>query len=166
MNVNIRINVDTSEVEKYLLKMEHRATDFRSIFRWARRELEEAQRENFATDGAASGKKWASLDDEYARWKLSEYGPLPTLVRSGDLYREVTFFRGPPNDIGFTQATYGTDLPYARFHQTGTSKMAQRTILFVPKLFAERMGNLVLKYLVYGDETGVSVSRLRNLLRT
>lgn len=166
MNTNIRIDVDTSEVRDYLLKMERRSTDFRSVFRWARRELEEAQRENFASEGAASGRRWASLDDDYARWKLSEYGPLPTLVRTGDLYREVTFFRGPPNEIGLSRATFGTDLPYAGFHQAGTSKMPQRRIIYVPKLFAERMGELVLKYLVYGNETGVSVSRLRSLLRS
>lgn len=167
MPVQIRTSVTgTNRVTRYFAGMMRRSEDFRSIFRWAQRELEEANRENFATRGAVSGKPWAPLDNEYARWKLENYGPLPTLIRSGDLYREVTFLRGRPNDIGLTEATFGTDLPYAKFHQTGTRFMAQRKIIFVPALFGQRLGRLVLNYLVYGQEQGVSVSRLRSLLTT
>lgn len=167
MPVTVRTRVTgIQNVNRYFDGMLKRSADFRSIFRWAQRELEEANRENFATHGARSGRPWMPLDNEYARWKLSEYGPLPTLIREGDLYRSLTFLRGSPNDIGARSATFGTDLPYAKFHQAGTSKMARRTIVFVPELFAERLGRMVLNYLVYGSETGVSIKRLRGMLTT
>lgn len=162
--VNIRTKISgTARTRRYFAGFTQRATDFRSVLRWAQRELEEAYRENFATQGATSGAPWMPLDNEYARWKLKNYGPLPTLIRSGDLYRDVTFLGDKPSDIGRTEARFGTDLPYAKFHQTGTSKMAQRKIIFTPAGFAYRLGTLVRKYLVYGNETSVSVGRLRGL---
>jgi len=154
----------TKKVYERMAGLTRRSQDFSSIFRWAQRELEEANRENFASRGAASGSPWLPLDNEYARWKLAHYGPLPTLIRSGDLYKEVTFLGGPPTRIGKKSATFGTDLPYAKFHQTGTFKMPQRKVIFVPRLFAARMSQLVLNYLVYGKSTEVSVARLRGML--
>lgn len=167
MAVRVRTSVSgTQSVNRYFDGMLRRSADFRQIFRWAQRELEEANRENFATHGAASGRPWMPLDNEYARWKLGNYGAKPIMIREGDLYQELTFLRGRPNDIGNRSATFGTDLPYAKFHQAGTRNMARRTIVFVPELFAERLGRMVLNYLVYGSETGVSVKRLRSLFTT
>lgn len=155
----------TDAVYKRMAGMEKRSQDFSSALKWAQRELEEAHKENFATGGALVGG-WRSLDNEYARWKLAHYGPLPTLIREGDLYREATNFRGAPNDIRKKSATFGLDLPYAKFHQAGTSKMAQRKVIFVPPLFAKRLGQLVLNYVVYGKSTEVSTARLRHMLTT
>lgn len=165
MRIRTKVKVTgTKQVYERMAGMAKRAGDFSSVFRWAQRELEEANRHNFASQGATSGAPWMPLDNEYARWKLSEYGPLPTLIRTGDLYRDVTFLHGPPNRIGKHQATFGTNLPYAKFHQSGTWKMPARKIIFVPPLFAQRLSELVLNYLVYGKSTEVSVARLRGML--
>lgn len=152
-----------NRVNLRLAKMAERATDFGPVFRWAQRELEKANRDNFRSRGASSGHPWMPLDDEYARWKLAHHGPKPPLVIDGRLFKEVTFLRGPPNSIGKLTATFGTDLPYAKFHQAGTRDMPARKIIFVPKLFSQRLSERMAKYIVYGNMQGISIRRARGL---
>jgi phage gpG-like protein len=48
-----------------------------------------------------------------------------------------------PNDIKAKQATFGTNIKYAKFHQHGTSEMPSRPVVFIPDgsslFFAERI---------------------------
>ena len=59
--------------------------------------------------------------------------------------------RGAVRDIGARTAEFGTKLPYAKFHQSGTSNMAQRKPLFLPRLMAGRTADAVGEYLVHGS---------------
>lgn len=154
MSVQVYIKkVDTSNVRSRFAAMTRRSRDFRPVFRWVMQELQKAHRDNFRTQGASSGFPWSPLDPQYASWKLENYGAKGILVRSGDLQRSLTMNsgRGAVRDIGSRTAEFGTRLPYAKFHQSGTSKMAQRKPLFVPRLMAERTGNVVAEYIVHGS---------------
>lgn len=133
-----------------------RAEDFRPILRWARDEIQRANRANFSSQGAASGKPWLPLDDEYARWKLTHAGPAPLLVFSGKLMQSLTSLRGSPNEIDKTSAVFGTNVSYARFHQTGTSKMPERKIMFVPPLFAHTLARQAGEHILHGTISGAS----------
>jgi len=53
--------------------------------------------------------------------------------------------------MGARTAEFGTKIPYAQFHQSGTSNMAQRKPLFLPKLLADRAAHAVGEYLVHGS---------------
>lgn len=128
-----------------------RGQDFRIVFRWARRELALANRINFATKGATSGRPWLPLDDEYARWKLSHAGPRPLMVFDGNLRRSLTNLRGAPNEIDKTDAWFGTNVPYAQYHQWGTRKMPSRKIVFVPPFFAQALGAQAAEWIVHGS---------------
>lgn len=146
--------------------MNKRSKDFRPVFRWAQRELEEEWVKNFRSEGKTSGRPWLPLDNEYARWKLENYGPLPSLVQEGKLFKDLSFIKGPPSDIGLTSANFGIDAPSAKFHQSGTRNMPARQLIFVPKLFSERLSKVVLNYLTSGNVTGISINDARGLFRS
>lgn len=147
----------------YFAGMVRRSLNFHSQLKWARDEIKKANRMNFATGGVASGKKWNSLDLEYQSWKIQQYGNLPTMIREGDLYRQLTSLSGRVNHVGIKTAQFGTDLEYAEFHQTGTKFMPARKIVFVPKGFAHDLGVQVAEYLVYGQKGTRTYKKLKAL---
>jgi len=148
----------------YFAGMVRRSLNFHSQLKWARDEIKKANRLNFATQGEASGKAWNTLDMEYQSWKIAHYGSLPTMIREGDLFRDLTTLSGRVNHVGRKTATFGTDLDYARFHQTGTRFMPARKIVFVPKGFAHDLGEKVGEYLVYGTEGSQAYKRLKAMV--
>ncbi len=146
--------VGLARTRMYFRNMVRRSGNFRSELKWARDELKKANRRNFATQGTTSGEPWNKLDTEYQSWKIEQYGisGLPTMIRSGNLYRDLTTLGGRVNHIGLKSATFGTDLEYAKFHQHGTRFMPARKIIFVPKDFARQLGEKVGDYMVYGSK--------------
>ncbi len=155
---------DKERIKLYFRNMRRRSLNFNAQLRWARDELKKANRANFATKGLASGKPWNKLDTEYQSWKIQRYGNLPTMVREGDLYRDLTTLAGRVNHIGLKSATFGTDLEYAKFHQTGTRFMPARKIVFIPKTFARGLADEVAEYLVYGVKGTREYKRLKALV--
>jgi len=148
----------------YFAGMVKRAENFHSQLKWARDEIKKANRMNFTTGGVAStGKKWNALDLEYQSWKIQRYGNLPTMIREGDLFRQLTTLSGRVNHIGLKNAQFGTDLEYAKFHQAGTKFMPARKIVFVPKGFARGLGLEVADYLVYGQKGTRTYKKLKAL---
>tara|TARA_B100001996_G_C18170349_1_gene404180 strand:- start:23 stop:517 length:495 start_codon:yes stop_codon:yes gene_type:complete len=145
----------------YFKGMQRRALNFSAQLRWARDEIKKANRQNFASMGSASGKAWNALDLEYQSWKIQNYGPLPTMIREGDLYRDLTTLSGRANHIGLRSAQFGTDLDYAKFHQTGTRFMPARKIVFVPKDFARELAKEVAEYVVYGMKGSAEYRKLK-----
>ena len=165
----VKVRAHTSGIPRTNLtfvKMRERSKDFRSVFRWAQRQLEEEWIKNFRSEGSTGGKPWMPLDSEYARWKLTEYGPLPSLVQSGKLFKDLSFIKGPPSRMGHNDAVFGIDAPSAQFHQSGTRNMPARQLIFVPRFFAERLAKVTLNYITSGNVTGISFSDARGLFRT
>jgi|TARA_B110000285_G_scaffold216335_1_gene263560 phage gpG-like protein len=154
MRVQVRIvDVDTSRADRRFVKILRRSRDFKPVFRWVFQELQKAHRDNFRTGGATSGFPWKPLEPQYASWKIENYGANGVLVRTGDLRSSLTMNsgRGAVRDMGARTAEFGTKLPYAQFHQSGTSNMAQRKPLFLPKLMADQTAHVVGEYLVHGS---------------
>lgn len=145
-----KVTVEDKEARLGMKQRFDRAEDFRPVFRWARQELEEANRANFVSQGSKSGKPWLPLDNEYGRWKLANHGPLPILVLTGKMKDSLTNLRGRPNEIDRKRAVFGTKIPYAKFHQYGTSKMPKRKIVFVPPLFAQGLARQAANHIVHG----------------
>lgn len=142
--------VDDSDARKNWRRRFKRYEDFRVVFRWARDIFERANRLNFLTKGTFSGSPWPPLSPEYGAWKILNRGPRPLMVDTAKLKRSLTSLRGSPSEIGLQSATFGTSVPYARYHQTGTRKMPSRTIVFVPPLFAQRLAQEVVSHIIYG----------------
>lgn len=167
MPTRVRAHVDgIKQTNAYFDSIVRRSRNFRPVLRFAQRELEKANIENFRSRGATSGEPWMPLSNKYARWKLEHYGPMPIMIRRGALIRDLSFLSGPPNHIGFTEATFGTEIGYAKFHQTGTSIMPRRKIVFIPRLFAMKLGRITLNYLVSGSVTGLSANDVTGLFKS
>lgn len=148
-DLRIKIKIDARRAISRMRAMERRSKDFRSVFKWAKRELQRANAENFAANGLPVGG-WSPLKPRYAAWKATKFPGAPTLVMSGKLFRELRSLNGPVNSIGLTKATFGTDIEYAKFHQYGTTKMAKRQIVYEPTGFAERLAIIAADYVTDG----------------
>ncbi len=64
--------------------------------------------------------------------------------------RSLTALFGPPNNVSGTEATFGTKVEYAKFHQYGTSKMPARKIVFEPVGFANDLAQKAARYVARG----------------
>ena len=159
MSARMKVTVDTSRLRRRFAAMTRRSQDFKPVFRWVMQELQKAHRDNFKSEGAASGFPWQPLDPQYASWKLKNYGDKGILARTGDLENSLTMNsgRGAIRDIGLRTAEFGTRIPYAQFHQAGTRNMAQRKPVFYPPLMANRTATVVGEYIVHGS-VGVKYS--------
>jgi phage gpG-like protein len=169
MAVRVRItDVEMSALRRRFAAMTRRSTNFSSMFRWALRQLQDAESKNFASQGHLSGGGWKPLDNEYAAWKLANYGAGGILVREGNLRSSLTNWnaRGAIRDVGATSATFGTSLPYAKYHEGGTFKMPARQINFVPRTFADRLARAAGEHVVYGGEVGNIYTHLKGALFT
>lgn len=134
------IDVDIKDAMQRLDGMSGRATNFRPIFWYARKELELANAANFTTRGLPSGG-WAPRSQVYT-W--------PIMRKTGTLFTSLTSLRGAPNDIGRKQAIFGTNVEYAKFHQRGTRNMPKRLVVFEPPLFARRLAVAAAEYVADG----------------
>ena len=149
MMLRVEVTCDAKRALKYLDGMVERSKDFTPVFRWAKKELEKANAQKFATNGLPVGG-WSPLKPRYSAWKSRNFPGAPMLVQTGRLFRSLTNFRTPPSSIGRTSATFGTDVEYAKFHQYGTSKMAKRQVVFEPPAFARELADRAAKYVVDG----------------
>ena len=166
---NTRVRVTTkvfggNRLIRHFLMAMKRGESFAAQYRWARREIIRWNVMNFATHGEASGKAWNALDTEYQSWKIAHYGPVPTMIRTGDLYADLVTLRGGPNHVGHKSAAFGTDIEYAHFHQTGTRHMPEREIVFIPTRFAESLGQKMVDNIVYGNAFAEGYKKAKHLL--
>jgi len=148
--IAVDIEVDAKKAIARMANMSRRSENFIPVFIWARQQLEQANAQNFAANGLPSGKAWAPLDPQYGAWKATRFPGAPTMVRTGNLFRSLTNLRGAPSFIRREEAQFGTNVEYAKFHQSGTFKMPKRQIVFEPPLFAKRLAKNMGSYIVDG----------------
>lgn len=142
--IAVGVHVDAGEAVDLIASIRRKMFQYVAVFEETRVVLETAYTSNFATRGALVGG-WAP----YGTW-TPMVGEPATLVRSGRLLESLATLRGAPNDIGPKSATFGTNVPYATFHQSGTREMPMRTIVFEPPGFAQIVSRLVADHLI-GD---------------
>ena len=144
------IEWDDREAQQDNREMRYRADNFRPVFRAIRRQLQRDWKQNFLDNGLSSGG-WAPLDAEYAAWKSVNFPGAPPMVQSGQLFRSIADLRGTPNEIGDKEATFGTGVKHAKFHQYGTTKMPKREIVYEPFNFDTEWSRKTAEYIATGD---------------
>ena len=103
--------------------------DWRPCFKDLLELFKEMEREQFDSEGARSGDRWAELSDKpegkgYASWKAKHRPGAPILYLTGDLRANLT---RPRSDIRKQQMSlYASKASYWQYHQTGTQKMPAR----------------------------------------
>lgn len=112
--------------------------------------LRASTRRNFDTEGANSGTRWHPLSPRYGTWKAKHYPGKPILQRSGVMMRSLT--DDGPGGIYETRPSamaWGTAVPYARWHQDGTTKgLPARPIIRLTDADQEDMTRLVHRFLL------------------
>jgi phage gpG-like protein len=92
--------------------------------------LEAAAGRQFEAEGQGPDVgKWKPLSEAYAAWKAEAFPGEPILQRTGALVSGLVAASAPTANRNITGATlaFGTkDVPYASFHQTGTTHMPSR----------------------------------------
>ena len=164
------IDVDTTNLLLFISRVKKNAADFRPVFRWATRQLQQAHSRNFQTHGAPVGG-WKPLEaNTFYDKRHSGYGNRGILVRTGELEDSLNGSRSSIgafksiDDISFHYMRFGTRVPYAKFHQTGTVRMHERQIVFVPKTFARETANKAADHCIMGgNPLSKSVAHSRNL---
>lgn len=129
--------------------MLHRLNDYRPVFDDIRADIEETWAKNYTSEGLLVGG-WKPLSPSYAAWKSIHFPGAPIMVQTGRLFASVSDLRGAPNEINKKSATFGTDVPYAEFHQYGRGT-ALREIVFDMETHHEKWGQRIAKYVEEGD---------------
>lgn len=127
MPAEFTFTVDGDEqINRQLSRFGDDVKDFSSFFRQVSERLQRASKELFD----AQGRGWAPLSPAYAEWKAKHYPGKTILRRTDALYNSLAGRgRGHVEEIHPLQMRWGTEIPYARFHQRGTSKMPQRRVI-------------------------------------
>lgn len=107
--------------------------DFRPVWPEIHMYFLRASLEQFATQGARGGQTWQPLSERYGKWKAKRYPGKPILVATERLRRSLSLGGQKGGDQVYEASplslTMGTAVPYARYHQRGTARMAARPIL-------------------------------------
>jgi phage gpG-like protein len=116
----IRFNgsINSESVEDSLKVLQGQLSDLSPSMRRIAEDIREMEGEQFASAGAAGGTPWAPLAPSTVKRKRGAGG---TLVASGALLDSLTGPESPDHveAAGKLSLEIGTDLPYARFQQTG-----------------------------------------------
>ena len=156
---SIKITVDAKKAIARMVVMKKRANDMRPVLWRAKQWLRFANEENFRQAGLPSGG-WSPLDPQYSAWKNLREPGAGTMIRTGRLFRSLTSLDAPPNKIDIMEATFGTKVEYAKFHQYGTTKMPKRKVVYEPMGFASRFGEVAATYVCHGNTAAVRQSLL------
>lgn len=148
--MRVTADIDIHDAEELLDDIKDRCKDFRPVWKYAQRELEHSFSENFLSGGALVGG-WAPLDIGYAAWKSVRRPMAPILIFDGQLFNSLRDLdKSAVTKIEKQNATFGTDVEYAKFHQYGTTKMPQRKIIFEPRGFANDLARKASHYVLRG----------------
>jgi phage gpG-like protein len=127
--VNFNFTIEGEEqVGRMLSRVTDKIDDLAPFWEAAGSMLVTTVGEQFDTQGGRTGG-WAPLSPQYAIDKARKYGSQPILVASGAMRASLMGGSGNISRQIPEGLVFGTDVSYARYHQTGTSRMPQRRIL-------------------------------------
>lgn len=146
----IDIQVDDSGLELMFSGLEGALRDLTPVWPQIRDIYMLFLRKQFETEGSYASVDWAPLKASYARWKATQ-APGQRILRFRDrLYGSLT--EANHADMVFESRPlsmeWGTRVPYAHYHQTGTKTMPMRVVLPPPtREQGEAMVDALLAYM-------------------
>lgn len=118
-----------AQIDRTLASYSEALDDMRPAWNELADRFANAEKKQFATEGAYGGDAWSPLSPAYAEWKQRHYGSMPILQREQDMYVQLTQQPFGVDVRELHYALFGTALPYAVFHQNGTKvSSAQRNL--------------------------------------
>lgn len=139
--------------EKQLLRTFSRfadaVEDYRPAWPDVQAAMEAVEEAQFSSQGAHGSGGWAPLNPRYAAYKAATYGAKPILERTGDLKASLTGKTGKSvREMRRLEFQYGTRVPYAGFHQSGTSRMPRRKLIDLNEADKRDITRAIQRYLV------------------
>lgn len=95
------------------------------------RMIRNAYKEQFETEGAFLGRKWAPLNPRYAAWKQRHHPEGTILVLEGKLKESYTDAQKAYTHITGNVGEFGSNDKIAKYHQYGTRFMPARRVVVV-----------------------------------
>ena len=138
------------EFDRAFNRVGEHVQDLRPVWPHVTREFFETMDEQFKSEGSKGRSgKWKELEPAYAKQKAIDYPGQPILQRTGKLFASLT---GKTSDTVLIEEKdefgFGSSLLYAKFHQTGTSKMPAREIFSFTELTRTRITKAMQKGLL------------------
>lgn len=159
VGVIVTVDVDNDEAQDRLKAMRDRAKNLKPVLKWAGEKLERAYSSNFSTMGSFSARAmlrgaWPPLDPVYAAWKATRFPGAPTLVRTGNLLKEVSnISSNPASSIDDMEAEFAVIGKIPKFHQYGTENMPARKIIFIPRNLEQEIADKTGHFIKFGSRT-------------
>ncbi len=126
---DIEISINSDAVDRSLDSLQASLEDESCALRTIGDDLREMIAQQFATEGAAGGTPWAPLAPSTLRKKRDSRSGI--LDVTGALLASLVDAgaAGHVEESDGQQLIFGTALPYALFHQTGTRRLPARPII-------------------------------------
>ena len=141
--MNFTVTIDgVQQSSRAFRTLNENLRDFRPVWPEIHMYFLRGASEQFESLGARGGQRWAPLSEKYAKWKAKKYPGKPILVRTERLKRSLSLGGSEPDQVKEFQplsATFGTRVPYARYHQRGTKRMPARPVLQPTQRDVDRM---------------------------
>ena len=119
MAFKLKLSVDNKKAIAGLVKGLKSVKDFSDFHKkYTKDRVKQRAREVFAGDN-----NWPALDPSTIEAK----GHSTILIDSKDLFNSYT--SDSAFSVGSDEILYGSDVPYADYHETGTSRMPKRSVL-------------------------------------
>lgn len=115
--------------------------DYSFVLEQSLEDIAAGEKEAFDAGTAPGGGPWAPL----APSTIKRKGHAVILYETGDLERSLVEVDGPGNiaEASARGLVFGTDIEYALFHDTGTSRMPQRQPVGVSEETIDKIANRV-----------------------
>lgn len=143
MGLRLRFTVfDEQQVNRVLEGLDNRARDMRPAWDEVREYFSDYEERWFL----ARGRGWRPLSRSYERWKARHFPGKPIMVRTGELEQSL---EEPSIDIREpTYAIFGTDVPYAGYHQRGGGRLPQRRVIDFDEPGRREIARFVQRHLI------------------
>ena len=152
------VSIETLGTERFVRgfnRFEEEMKDLREPFGVIADDFTETVERNFGAQGTP--EKWSPLSPKYRAWKARVRPGAPILIFDGRMYESLRgVSRGPTADtvrqIYPQRAEFGTIVPYAIFHQTGTRNMPRRKPVQLTDQDKKRWARIIHEWAVKGLE--------------
>lgn len=138
------------QMDRGIARFADGVADYRGVWPVIADDFYAQVKDQFKSEGTEGGDKWQELTPVYAKYKEAHWPGKPILQRTGNLMTSLTT-QNDPNSVYIAARktlTLGSRVSYARFHQTGTGRMAARPEIQLTELFKRLAMKNVHSYLV------------------
>jgi len=139
----------TTELSRILDIMANDLNDFEPMFRSIAKDFKKTEEGIFSSEGSfEGGSAWPALSPMYKVQKDKKYPGRKILEATGKLRQSLTSMgSGHVEQIESESLAIGTDIKYAKYHQSGTRKMPARPPLQITEAEKSRWTRIAHEYI-------------------